>query len=482
MKKLFVLLFSLKIAAAAAQTIETSDETFVGNAEGYGIIGKYNDRVLFFILDHAVVKTRAYDSKMRKLWERELEPDRKNSAVVLEVVGSRQDFNVVYQFRRKNHNYIKIHKYDGQAKLLDSTTVYDWGKNTFPPLLKSQLSEDKKAILIYEIEDNRRINAIAVSLDSLRPIWQHSFDEREWYDEEHEHFKQIVFNNRTELYIIREEDNRPSVLERHHFKVKKYTPEGDETTFALPLSEAVTFDVKFSFDNANQKLVAAGLYNPKSFARAEGYFFFALPPQYADGMTFLKILQPFDNEFVASVIGKKASDVKNRGLVDLKVQEIVHRRDGGILAIVEQVRIVERRSSSVSSRYLPRGSDIGLSATDYYYDNVLAISLAVDGTTHWKSVFYKKQMSQDDDARYASYFLVKTPAALRFLFNEEIERATTVSEYVLNGSGASERHAILNTEGQALYLRFRDALQVGANEIIVPSDDHRRVKLLRIQY
>ena len=128
-----------------------------------------------------------------------------------------------------------------------------------------------------------------------------------------------------------------------------------------------------------------------------------------------------------------------------------------------------------------RGDGVRASV-DYYYDNIFAVSLSLDGTTHWKSIFYKKQSSQDDEARYCSYFLVKTPSALRFLFNDEIERSTTVSEYVLNGNGQTERHAIMNTEGQDINLRFRDALQVSANEVIVPSDDRRRVKLVKIQY
>ena len=56
------------------------------------------------------------------------------------------------------------------------------------------------------------------------------------------------------------------------------------------------------------------------------------------------------------------------------------------------------------------------------------------------------------------------------------------SNNVLNGNGQTERHAIMNTEGQDVNLRFRDALQVSANEVIVPSDDRRRVKLVKIQY
>jgi hypothetical protein len=169
--------------------------------------------------------------------------------------------------------------------------------------------------------------------------------------------------------------------------------------------------------------------------------------------------------------------------VDIKIQEIVHRRDGGILAIFEQIKYVERRVASTPGvgRYVGRTDALAL-AMDYYHDNFFALSIATDGVTHWKSIFFKKQSSQDDDGRYSSYCLVKTPSTLRFLFNDEIERATTVSEYTLNATGETERHSVMNTAGQELYLRFHDGIQTGANEVIVPSEDRRRIKLVKIQF
>jgi hypothetical protein len=53
-----------------------------------------------------------------------------------------------------------------------------------------------------------------------------------------------------------------------------------------------------------------------------------------------------------------------------------------------------------------------------------------------------------------------------------------VSEYNLNSVGENERHSVMNTAGQELYLRFHD----GVNEVIVPSEDRRRIKLVKIQF
>ncbi len=481
MKKLLTILILLQSFVAIAQTLSMSDEISIGGADGYGLIGKYNDRILFFLLDDREVKLRAYDAKLHKMWERELEPDRKNSATILEVLGTRQDFNLIYQYRKKNHNYIKIHKYDGQAKLLDSTTVYDWGKDFTSPKLELLYSEDKKSILIYEVIENHRIKALAVNLDSLRLIWDKTIEIKpDW--NRYDRFEQQIFNNQAEFYSIIEEDNRIN-SEKHRFEITKYSKESGEKTFSLPITDMVSLDVKFSFDNVNKRLVAAGLYSAKNFIRAQGHYFISLPPQYIENGNFTFAIHPFDDDLASALLGKKITDTK--GLVDLKVQDIVHRLDGGILAIIEQAKLVERRSTSTmtnTGRYLGGGaSALGLSM-DYFYENVFAMSIAPNGEAQWRSIFHKKQISQDDDARFSSFFLAKTPSALRFLFNDEIERSTTVSEFVLTGAGEGERHAIMNTQGKDLYLRFRDAMQVAANEIIVPSDDRRRVRLIKIQY
>lgn len=489
MKKLLTILFLFlySLSETIAQSLHISDDIYIGNSEGYGIIGKYNDKILFFNLDDNKVKVKSFDEKLHKVWEKDIEPDRKNSSKVLEVIGSKQDFSVIYQFRKKGHNFIKVHKYDAHLKLLDSTIIRDWGKDFISPTFNTVYSEDKKVILVYEIKNTSNINALAISLDSLKPIWYKSFEINDW--DLGSIAKQVIVTNKGEGYFIKEEDNRTSSLNRHRFQIK-YLNQYEEAYVEVPMKDYYNLATRFKYDNINQGLTGAGVYSIKGFNKAQGYFMLSISTlknrasaEYTSKSIFSDYkyyFQLFDDEFVSALQGKKVSD--NKGLMDLKVQEIVHRRDGGILAIFEQVREVERQMLSGAGGRVPFRSDVPRFSVDYYYDNFFAVSMGLDGTTHWKAIFHKKQASQDDDARFCSYFLVKTPSSLRFLFNDEIERSTTVSEYLLNGNGQSERHAIMNTEGQDVTLRFRDAVQVSANEVIVPSDDRRRVKLVKIQY
>jgi len=157
----------------------------------------------------------------------------------------------------------------------------------------------------------------------------------------------------------------------------------------------------------------------------------------------------------------------------------VHRRDGGILLIGEQNKKYERNISGGRPSLAGYG---GRFITDYYFDDLFMISIHPDGKTHWESILYKRQYSQDDDAVFSSYLLLKTPTALRMLYNDEIKYENAVFEYVINGSGEVDRNAVLNTESQQLQLRIKDGIQVGANEVLIPSERKNRLKLVRVQF
>ena len=155
------------------------------------------------------------------------------------------------------------------------------------------------------------------------------------------------------------------------------------------------------------------------------------------------------------------------------------RRDGGILIVGERNKAYERRTTN--TRYYSSSSGSPF-IVDYYYDDLFVISIHPTGDIHWKNILHKKQYSQDDGAIYSSYFLMKTPKNLRFLFNDEIRHENTVSEYVIIGNGKYDRNSIFNTEDQQLRLRFRDALQLTANELVVPSERRNRLKLVKVSY
>jgi hypothetical protein len=240
--------------------------------------------------------------------------------------------------------------------------------------------------------------------------------------------------------------------------------------------EFLTYDVEFKIDNRNKNLVGVGLYTDKNLIKAEGFYFVKVA---LNDMANHQLSQtPFDEETVGEIYGV-GNKKKKKGINDISVQKIILRQDGGVLAITELNKVFYRRPSYASP--LDRGVGGGNWA-DFYFEDILAVSMHNDGELHWKKVLHKKQYSQDDDAIYSSFFVMENPSRLRLIFNDEIRNENTVSEYILQGNGLSKRSSVMSTDYQRLKLRFQEAIQVASNQIIVPSERNSRLNLVKITY
>lgn len=454
-----------------------NDEMSLHRADMYGIIGKIKERVQLYVMRDNKLFITAYDDKLHKLGEREIELEKKGNPQLLDIITSKNDFSAVFSYTKKGHKYLKINKYDVHGRLLDSATIHDFGKMELPKLTLLT-SEDRQRFLVHGTSEGERLVAVAGRLDTLKVVWNFQFPLKDWNVEEH--FKQIVFNNRADMYVIWEKENRLASLEKHVFCIKTYGLSG-EALDTIRMTEAVNANVKFVYDNQNQRLVAGGFYTKRWNGKIQGSFYMSLQP------TPEILLQPFENEFIAQSLGKK--ETSHKGLDNLEVRDLVLRRDGGFLMVGEQSQDVARylaaggfSTAGTSSNYPGFGAPRPRSMIDHYYDDFYLFSFHPKGDLHWKKILPKKQYSHDDGANFSSCFVLKTPSALRLVYNDEIDRSTTVSEYALKGDGTVERHSVMNTEALEIMMRFRDAMQIGANELLVPSEVRGKARLVKISY
>lgn len=467
----FYCLLSIIPSTLFAQNIHTSTEKNLGvEAQGYTFSGKINDRILFLYWTKNRIEVEAFDLDLHKQWDRTIDLDKKFSHNVIDVICSKTDFTIIEYAERRSVQYLKVWKYDSQIKLLDSATIKSTPKNYDLPTPKLTLSEDKKVALISEKEEGKFYDLFAFSLDSLKLIWEKLYDYKRYISEGKP--EQYVVSNQADVFLALEEN--PDSKKTHQYRLVHFNAYGNPTDINVPIRDFYVLHTKFNFDNFNQKLCIAGIYSEKNISHAQGLFTLNVSTGHHVSDIVVNI---FDDDFTSAFMGKKITNT--RGLTpDLRVQDIVLRRDGGMLLIVEQVREVLRVSSNPSSFGL---SHRDIAITDYYHDNAFLANIAPDGKMQWRSVVVKKQSSQNDEGRFCSFFVLKTSSAIHLLFNEDVGRSTTVSDYLFKPDGQPERHTILNTDGKNLQLRFRDALQIGANELLVPSQENLYVKMVKIE-
>ncbi len=458
-----------------SQTVTVSEELALRSDDGYELIGKMSNRFLLFRLRGGDnYEIQAFDEKLRLSWKKEIVLDKKNPKII-EVVPQKDNFVVIYQYRQKGKNYLKAAKYDPAANLTDSISFFNLGNTWYSQNFNTHLSEDRKKIVLSTVEKQTFLQLYAFNLETMEFLWENSIRPDKIMEPKASEF--FLVDNNVNCYYIQEKDNRKSKLDEH--RLEFYTVNGPrengQKSKVYFIDKYMTYDLEFSIDNKNNNLTCAGLYSENSRARTGGIFTFKVDRNLGDA-EFMEM--EFDPVFLNNLSRPPTNEEK--GISDVNVSEIIKKRDGGLLVLLERNRIVERRSASGGRGIYSRDGQGFI--IDYYYDDILALSFSPIGELLWQEVFHKKQYSQDDGAIFSSFFLFSTPSQLRLIFNDDIKNETTVSEYIIKASGYSDRNAVFSTASQDLKLRFKDAMQLSPSELLIPSERRNRLRLVRVSY
>jgi hypothetical protein len=458
-----------------AQSITISEGVNVRNDAGYEILGRYKGNLLLFRDKNNEYEVTAFDEQLHNIWTHEITFAEKKVQVLDAVQGS-DYFAVIYKGREKNNSIVKINRFDANTNFIDSSLIKNYGSRFYAPTPISVFSENKKILLVYSFSQNGSIEASSFDIENMKLIWQKEIvlpGNIRTNDE----FRQVIVDNKGKSYFIFEENETAAIFgSTEHQYIVCEANQLEHNSYKIPFKGYTTYGIHFDFDNANQQLSAVGLCSEKGKSRATGCFFLRVKNK-EQRITF----EVFSDNLASVIAGKEI--VNNKGIADLKPQNIVFRKDGGVVAFFEETRQYSRTSAGIAARGITSGTETtGRFVMDYYCDNVIVVSFNPDGTVQWKKVLPKKQFSQDDDAIFSSFGLLKTPRAVRVLFNDGINAETTTSEYIMNGNGLIERHSMFNTANQDILLRFQDVMQLSSDEVVIPSEYRSKLRLVRLRY
>ena len=464
---------------ARAQVLTVSEELALRSDTRYHLLGKLGGQVLLLQDRDTKHLLTAFGRNMNQTWEKELELRGRNIRLLESV--AQQDgtgFNLLYLYRENGRNHLQLDRYNPAGNLADSTTLIDFGLFLNNPEDRIILSQDETKALVMITENSSRIRCIGIDLDGLELLYDILLEPEKFFFGED--FLQAEVSNAGDMYFIVERDNFKSRRKEHRYEVHTIEAASKRVAnFDFNLGDSLTYDVYFQYDNRNARLTGAGLYSTRDLMRADGYFFVTAPALPAVGTIVRPTFHQFPITLVQNIEGKQFRK-KNPTVDQISVRDVVLRRDGGLVLITERNRQLQRRSSAAQMQVL--NSYSGRPLVDHHYNEIVAFGIHPDGRPHWSNIMHKKQYSQDDGGVYSSFFLMESPSSLRFLFNDEIRFENTVSEYVMNGRGEFDRNSLFNTRDLNLRLRFRDGVQVAANELVMPSEHRNKLRLVKMTY
>lgn len=276
----------------------------------------------------------------------------------------------------------------------------------------------------------------------------------------------FLVNNRGAFFLIYSE-LLTGFLNTHDLH-NSFFVEHYEVDALRPKEVSISYDKKkissnyFKIDDLNHMLVAAGFYTGKKNRFADGYFIYRYN-YLREEQDVLKFSSFSDgksqklNRIVNSIWDNKVPN-------NFKVDDLILRRDGGLVLSGESIRVSENISS--------RSTDlIGAPSERYTFYNreILVLNISPEGKIDWAEMIVKEQISHENEQDQTSYFMMNATEALRFIYNEKINRDANMRISSISYEGEKASKNLFNNRTKELISFPLQAHQTGKDEVIIPA-------------
>jgi hypothetical protein len=466
-----VLMLLIILQRSDAQVVTVSEEINMSRDANFDLLGLYDGRILMSREVDYDVSLLGFDNKLFQVMDKSLSLESKKP-IIIGVSPGKKTIDVFYANVKKELITLFLRRFDSQGNLVSSMTIKEMSWSGSIPKVKMTSSLNKNWVVLHSMDNDENLQVLYIDMEQMLLAGDHYYSMNNLNFRTN--FKDIIVTNTGEMLIVL--DNTQAFSKKMDAEIIIIHSGIETEQPKLSVKNFTPYNIRsnlLKLDESNRKLVLTSLYADRNTVESPGIVLCTYDLQKKD---WGKIgFVPFELEIPADQ--RAAKRTRFEVFADLKLDEILIREDGGLLAFFEDRKEYER------SLYQGRRDFYGMRfAIDYYYDDIYVLAVSPNGQLEWQKRLQKKQYSFDDDALYSSFYIFKTPSAARIIYNDEIKNENTVSEYILTGSGQSERRNVLNTNRQDLRLQIRNALQISPNEFIIPSVKRNRLKLVKVTY
>lgn len=464
----FLCLGLLLSSALEAQKISYSQPIPVRQDKDYRLIGQYKGHSLLYRELNRGYLIQAFDEELAVVWEKGFDFEHRR-ARPLQVVDLRDSFALVYYYTQRGNTHVEMQHFnaEGAPTFVEKIAFFTRRENL--SARQVVFSKNKSAVLCYTATIEGRIDFEVYNLLEQKKVYHKTIEPKDlnYYRD----FLQVVLSDAGESFWVFEQDNRRNRREQSRLVLYQIDTVNVEK-HVIDMQNKLRYDSYFLYDNLNQQLIGVGLYGNRNLYLANGYFYLRIPEQ---SDTIFMEISAFDEAFTPQITGQEGN--RHEGVRDIDIQDVVLRQDGGALLIAERNRRYEYQTMNGFN-----SPGMMTAQVDYYYEDLLLVSIHPDGQEHWKTVLHKSQDSQDDGARFSSFFLLRSKRYLFFVYNDQIERNTSISSYAVTGLGEADRSTFMPAANLGFDSLFalRYGIQVSGNAMIATTEFRNQMRLGRI--
>lgn len=483
---LFSLFLSCFTINVAAQNITISAEEKLSNKfDDIKILGKNDFGTVIYFSGENANQLAILDDNLNVKVRKDINVQSKS---IEEVVLLNDKILVIYIQNWNQMQYVKAkvlnkNLIENSTYVLDSLSEHINNKNRF----YAKTSPDNSKLLVFTIIRNKgnMFLRFASFNDKLQVSARNMFSVIEKNDVS---VRSVKINNSGFVYTVfgYEEGWSNDDYEFSNYLINYYNP----TTKVIYESEIKNSNIlykklitDFSLDD-NFLYILSGYKHTVNKDNIGFYY------QILDFRTNTVLVQKYLGITEEDVSESKTYNFKNwrDKVMTLNPKKIIPRSDGGFVFLVEGEFsfLKEDSRTNYSSMYNPLYyNTIPQEYRAIQYNtigDIVIFSINNNGSVQWKNTIYKAQQSEDDDAVFSSFSLFEAKNVLKIIYNEDIFSSGNFVEYNVNPLGKYQRVSLMNTEKDDLNLMPRKGTQLDAKSILIPSQNKRGIRFVKIAY
>ena len=246
--------------------------------------------------------------------------------------------------------------------------------------------------------------------------------------------------------------------------------------------EPVFRKVKFEVDNIKNNLMVAGMYEYRFDKRSNGgaYKFFTARINLDNGVEYNHVSNTFSNEFYRDLTGKDSPEQVVQ-FFTFNVNKIIAKVDGGMTVISESYYKdeVERVMAPSPMMYGPSFGTF-VSIITHNFNDIVVFDFDNKSDISRVQIVRKRQVSENDNGSYSSFYTFNERDKIRLFFLEEINRQSNFSEFAFSDTEIGKKKSLYNCAEKDVFPISKMAVQTGVNEVILPSFINNQFSLVKL--
>jgi hypothetical protein len=388
--------------------------------------------------------------------------------IVHDVFEGADKFYVLYSIERQDSIQLVLSRYNMTGALISAMIVKTVPSEAGRPAYEPLLSKNNEWLTLTFMAIDDLFEVVIVNLERLQKVREDVYDLSSFQLQGRSPYVHITHTGRIFIFV-------------EYFEMINNTPRQFMTVLQVFLDDRPTQTKEVDFGNfivetpffltdpEEDRVYIFGIFRDFRVGAGMGvyqktiYTDFEQDPKSG---TF-----PLNADVQAQYNKKLRSPLQ--GIPGLRLVE-VNKEDDRSFTVFSEIRFDIPKESGVRSL---RGEQ----DMDHYYDEIFVMSVNADGSPGYQLLLEKEQFSNNDAAVRSSFFIHKIGSDYHLIFNESIRRNAKVKSYIVQPDGKFTKSYLLEERRHTYFPYISRAMNIGENEILIPSKRNRKANLLRLK-